>query len=68
MSIYVHEFQMAQAKANDVLESSMEEARKKLNIEQTNTAKAPVKAEPKKHPVKATVRKLKVSERKLKRA
>ena len=68
MSIYVHEFQMAQAKANDVLESSMEEARKKLNIEQTNTAKVPVKAEPKKHPVKATVRKLKVSERKLKRA
>ena len=68
MSIYAHEFQMAQAEAKDILENGMEEARKKLDAVNTSNAKEPVTVIPEKHPIKATVRKLKVSKSKRKGA
>ena len=68
MSIYAHEFQMAQAEAKDILENGMEEARKKLDVVNTNIANEPVMVMPKKHPIKATIRKMKVSKSKRKGA
>ena len=67
MSIYVHEFQMAQAKAKDVLSSGMEEARKQLsenNDRQSEASAGPDAQVPK---TKASVRLVKVTERKHKR-
>ena len=59
---------MAQAEAKDILENGMEEARKKLDSVNTSNAKEPVTVIPEKHPIKATVRKLKVSKSKRKGA
>ncbi len=68
LSVYTHEFQLAQAEAKDILENGMEEARKKLDAVNTSNAKEPVTVIPEKYPIKATVRKLKVSKSKRKGA
>ncbi|SDB39926.1 Site-specific recombinase XerD [Ruminococcaceae bacterium FB2012] len=67
MSIYAHEFQMAQAKANDVLENGMEKARKKLSENNDKQAAVIPKNDTEAEKKKAPVRLVKVTERKNKR-